>query len=58
MLSNHWESVIPAVCGLLAGALWRSEALPFQRIQLPMVVCRCFSVREPPFIRSTCPIYE
>jgi hypothetical protein len=44
LLCRKWESALPAVCGLLAGMLWRAEALPLHRFRIPQVICKCFAV--------------
>ncbi|CAN0312685.1 unnamed protein product, partial [Hapterophycus canaliculatus] len=40
-----WDSIVPAVCGALVGALYMMDTMSIQAVRLPSVVYRCFSVR-------------
>jgi hypothetical protein len=50
LLGGSWSTAVPAICGLIAGLLYRSNALALQRFQLPQPLCRIFGVRAMPLI--------
>lgn len=44
LLGGSWATAFPALCGVLAGLLYRSNALALQRFQLPQPLCRLLAV--------------
>ena len=39
-----WNSMVPAVCGVLVGGLYLMDTVSIQSVRLPSIVYRCFSV--------------
>eukprot|EP00904_Undaria_pinnatifida_P006484 jgi/Undpi1/2966/HiC_scaffold_14.g06343.m1 len=38
-----WNSMVPAVCGVLVGGLYLMDTMSIQSVRLPSIVYRCFS---------------
>lgn len=54
LLGGSWATAFPALCGVLAGLLYRSNALALQRFQLPQPLCRLLAVRAFSLPRASC----
>jgi len=56
LLGGGWATAIPALCGLMAGMLYRRNVLGIQKVMLPGVVCRCLASMLSPVLQTGRPI--